>query len=77
MRAKEFMKELHKQSGVSHKDISAILEVIGTVIRENETTYIPSLGRFKIVNKPARTGVLNKVKWSKPAYKKLVFSIKL
>ena len=80
----EMLKKVSEVSGLSQKDVSAVLSAYATVVvdtlteNRDEKIALENIGTFKVKKVPERSGVSTlgeKKEWVKPAHSEICFKI--
>lgn len=80
----EMLKKVSEVSGLSQKDVSAVLSAYATVVvdtltaNRDEKIALENIGTFKVKNVPERSGVAALAggkTWTKPAHDEIAFKI--
>ena len=84
MKKAEMIKKVSEVSGLSQKDVNAVLlaytsTVIDTLTENrDEKIALPNIGTFKVKNVPERSGkaaLAGGKEWTKPAHDEIAFKI--
>lgn len=84
MTKNEMLKKVSEVSGLSQKDVSAVLSAYATVVvdtltaNRDEKVALENIGTFKVKNVPERRGISTlgeKKEWVKPAHSEICFKI--